>query len=178
MDYRWSSEPLNLLSPEVIAKVSNALDAGMICGVYAFYCGGCGPEPCAFADLNSYISDVEKSRPGDRFTLWSVPMLADAGILLIWKQKSPITNEEFRRSKDWLDAVPRREFLAAGYPETGAPPEAKWGDSDWFEWLEDLAHKCATTGEFDARGSPTRRGRLEASAILDLTDIDITMPPR
>jgi hypothetical protein len=28
------------------------------------------------------------------------------------------------------------------------PPEVTWGDYDWFERLDDLARRCAVTGEF------------------------------
>jgi hypothetical protein len=55
---RWSAEPLNLLSPEVVAVVNEALKEGITCGLHRFYAGGCGPEPCAFSDLNSYLRAV------------------------------------------------------------------------------------------------------------------------
>jgi hypothetical protein len=150
MPYDWSAEPLNLLSPEIVTRVSAALDVGIICGVQAFYCGGHGPEPCAFADLNSYISAVENSRPGDWFTLWSVPMLADQGLLLIWKHQAKVTLDELQKAEGWLAAKPQREFLAVGYPEKGIAPEARWGDHDWFDKLQDLALRCAPAGEFAA----------------------------
>ena len=156
MAHDWSAEPLNLLSPEVLTKVRGALDAGILCGVQAFYCGGRSPQPCAFADLDSYVHAVEKSRPGDWFTLWSVPMLAGQGLLLIQKKKAPVTEDEFQKAKEWLTADLGREFLAVGYSATGIPPEARWGDYDWFDRIQDLAHRCAPAGEF---------------AVLPLTDL-------
>jgi hypothetical protein len=148
MPYVWSAEPLNLLSPEILTKVRAALEAGVLCGVQAFYCGGCGPEPCAFADFDSYVHAVAKSRPGDWYTLWSVPMLAAQNLLLIRKHGVPVAEDEFQKAKEWLIADPRREFLAVGYPDTGAPLEATWGDYDSLDRLQDLAYRCAPTGEF------------------------------
>jgi hypothetical protein len=148
MPHDWSAEPLNLLSPEILTRVRTALEAGIVCGVQAFYCGGCGPEPCAFADLDAYVRAVEMSRPGDWFTLWSVPILADQDLLLIRKREAPVSEDEFQKAKEWLNADLRREFLAVGYPANGVPPEAKWGDYDWFDRLQDLAYRCAPTGEF------------------------------
>jgi hypothetical protein len=148
--YNWSAEPLNLLSPEIVAAVKEALGAGIVCGLQFFYCGGQGPEPCAFADLNSCLSAVEKRRPGDVFTLWSVPALTEQGALLLRKQAAPAGEVELRKIQDWPNADPGREFLAVGYLGNGAPPETTWGDSDWFDRLEDLAHRCAPAGEFAA----------------------------
>lgn len=150
MPHTWSSEPLNLLSPEIVAVVTEAVEAGIVCGVQAFYCAGQGPEPCAFVDLDSYLSSVEKSRPGDWFTLWSVPALAKQGALLIRKQAALASEADLKTIQDWLNTNPQREFLAAGYSQKGAPPEAIWGDHGWFDRLQDLAHKCAQTGEFAA----------------------------
>lgn len=150
----WTAERLNLLSPEIVEKVGRALDAGLVCGLHAFYAGGCGPEPCAFADLDSYLRRVEGSRPGDRLTLWSVAALGEQGRLLIHKRGNRVQPDELLKSKEWLGAVPGREFLAAG-AERGGPAEAQWGDLDWFERIEDLA-KYAVTGEF---------------AVLPLTDL-------
>ncbi|MGA9672612.1 MAG: hypothetical protein WBQ94_25575 [Terracidiphilus sp.] len=139
---------MNLLSPETVAKVGNALEKGILCGLHAFYCAGGGPEPCAFVDLNSYICAVEKSRPGDRFTLWSVPKLAELDVLLIRKQIAPVSEDELQSVKDWLNENPIREFVAAGYPAESAPPEVAWGDYDSFDQLQELAVRCAPAGEF------------------------------
>ncbi len=146
----WSAEPLNLLSPEIVTAVSEAIDAGIVCGLQAFYCAGHGPEPCAFADLNSYLRTIEDSRPGDQFTLWSVPALAARGLLLLRKQEAPVTEEELQKVKSWLNENQGREFIAVGYAGKGVPPEVTWGDYDWFDRLEDLARRCAPTGEFAA----------------------------
>jgi hypothetical protein len=143
----WSAEPLNLLSPEILTRVRAALEAGVLCGVHAFYCGGCGPEPCAFVDLESYVHAVETSRPGDWFTLWSVPMLAHQNLLLIRKREAPVTESEFQKVTEWLAADPSREFLAVGYPAKGVLPQATWGDYDWLDRLQALASRCARTGE-------------------------------
>ena len=156
MPHDWSAEPLNLLSPEILTRVRTALEAGIVCGVQAFYCGGCGPEPCAFADLDAYLRAVEMSRPGDWFTLWSVPILADLDLLLIRKREAPVSEDEFQKAKEWLNADLRREFLAVGCPANGVPPEANWGDYGWFDRLQGLAYRCAPTGEF---------------AVLPLTDL-------
>jgi hypothetical protein len=121
--YTWSAEPLNLLSPEIAAAVKEALEAGIVCGVQFLYCGGQGPEPCAFADLNSWLSTAGKSRPGDVFTLWSVPALTEQGALLLRKRAAPASEAEPRKIQEWLNARPGREFLAVGYLGKGAPPE-------------------------------------------------------
>lgn len=149
-NHNWSPDPLNLLSPEIVNRVSVAVDAGIICGIHAFYCAGRGPEPCAFGDLSSYLHGVEKSRPGDWFTLWSVPKLIEQGLSLVRKQKAAVTEDEFKKAKDWLDQDISREFLAMGYSGQGTAPEAKWGDYGGFDELEDLANRYSVTGEFAA----------------------------
>jgi len=148
MQHDWSSEPANLLSPDIVAKVSDALEAGILCGIHAFYCAGGGPEPCAFVDLNSYMVAIENSRPGDWFTLWSVPMLAQQSALLIRKRADRITEIELQEVRDWLDGNPTREFIAAGYPAVGARAAATWGDYNSFEQLKELANSCSPAGEF------------------------------
>lgn len=155
MPYAWSSEPLNLLSPLLVTAVRDALNDGIVCGVHAFYCGGRGPEPCAFSDMDSYLRAVEQSRPGDRFTLWSVEALARRGALLTRKQASPITESELKKIEDWLNADQMREFISVGH-KVGAPPEVEWGDYDSFDKIQRLAQTYAPAGEF---------------ALLSLTDL-------
>jgi hypothetical protein len=150
----WSAEPPNLLSPEIVRKVGIALEDGIVCGLHAFYCAGCGPEPCAFGDLESYLQDVEKSRPGYWFTLWSVPTLDVQNRLLIRKQKAAVTQAELQRTKDWLDADPRHEFIVVGRANSGRAPEVTWGDYDRFERIQDFADRFAQTGEFAVLSIP------------------------
>lgn len=156
MSHGWSAEPLNLLSPEIVKRVRQALEAGAVCGLHAFYGVGCGREPCAFIDFDSYELTVDRSRPGDWFTLWSIPMLAEHGCLLLWKQKAPITETELETIKRWLKENTAREFIAVGFSTDSNLPAAMWGDYDTFDKLGDLAHKCAANGEF---------------AVLPLTDL-------
>jgi hypothetical protein len=122
----------------------------MVCGVHAFFGGGCSPEQCAFVDVDSYIITVEGSRPGDWFTLWSVPLLADQELLLIRKQRTQVTEDELQKARDWLNEDAMREYLAAGYRSEGVPPVARWGDSDFFDELQEMAHICSPEGEFAA----------------------------
>lgn len=147
-DRRWTAGQPNLLSPEIVAKVRFALDDGILCGLHAFYCAGCGPEPCAYADLPSYLHDVEQSRPGDWFTLWSVPMLAKENRLLIWKRKALVSEGELQDVSEWLNEDPWHEFVVVGRATLDAKPEAAWGDYDCFERIQDFAQKFASTGEF------------------------------
>jgi hypothetical protein len=156
MSHGWSTEPLNLCSHETITLVRQAVKAGVLCGLRAFYGAGCSPEPCAFIDFDSYVRAVDHSRPGDWFTLWSLPMLAEHDSLPIWKQKAAITEIELGRVKAWLNENPTREFIAVGIPADSDPPVAIWGDHDAIEDLLRLAHNCAGTGEF---------------AVLPLTDL-------
>jgi hypothetical protein len=148
MAHEWSAEPANLLSPEVISRLTDALADGIVCGIHAFYGGGRGPEPCAFLDLPSYLSTVNESRPGDWFTLWSVPELGRRNALLLRKQATPATQSELDQIRDWLSVDPMREYLAVGCTEQRELPKACWGDHDWFDHLEELALRYAPHGEF------------------------------
>lgn len=78
-------------------------------------------------------------------TLWSIATLTEQGRLLVHRKGSRATPDELQKSKEWLGAVPGREFLAAGAKD-GEPTEARWGDLDWFERIEDLVEKYAATG--------------------------------
>ena len=163
----WSADPPNLLSPEIIKRVSDALKAGVVCGLQAFYGGGCGPEPRGFVDLDSYIHAVEKSRQGDWFVLWSIPNLAEQDALLIRTHGIPVTEADLQNASEWLTKGSKREFLAVGTSAHGASLEARWGDYDSFDELNDLAQKCLDGGEF---------------AVLPLTDLlygsDMKWSPR
>ena len=163
----WSADPPNLLSPEIIKRVSDALKAGVVCGLQAFYGGGCGPEPRGFVDLDSYIHAVEKSRQGDWFVLWSIPNLAEQDALLIRTHGIPVTEDDLQNASEWLTKGSKREFLAVGTSAHGASLEARWGDYDSFDELNDLAQKCLDGGEF---------------AVLPLTDLlygsDMKWSPR
>ena len=163
----WSADPPNLLSPEIIKRVSDALKAGVVCGLQAFYGGGCCPEPRGFVDLDSYIHAVEKSRQGDWFVLWSIPNLAEQDALLIRTHGIPVTEDDLQNASEWLTKGSKREFLAVGTSAHGASLEARWGDYDSFDELNDLAQKCLDGGEF---------------AVLPLTDLlygsDMKWSPR
>ena len=154
--HEWSAEIPNLLSPEIVSRVQQALHRGMLCGLHAFYCAGRGPEPCAFTDVDSYRHAVSVSRPGDWFTLWSIPALGEQGRLLLWKQKAPILATEIAKVEAWLSEDVAREFVAVGLSSEEEPPVAIWGDHDAFEFLRALAENTAGTGEF---------------AVLPLTDL-------
>jgi hypothetical protein len=148
MPQEWSAQPLNLLSPEVVASVRESLNEGIICGLHMFYAGGGGPEACAFSLLNSYLSAVEASRPGDWYTLWSVPSLDRQGALLLRKQSMPASESELKSIKGWLDSDQMREFVAVGCVQPKGLPEVCWGDFDSFGDLSNLADRCAASGEF------------------------------
>lgn len=38
----WTADLANLLSPEIVEKVGRTLDAGLVCGLHAFYAGAVG----------------------------------------------------------------------------------------------------------------------------------------
>ena len=134
----------------------HALVSGVVCGIQAFYGAGCGPEPCAFIDVDSYVRTVDRSRPGDWFTLWSIPTLAERSHLLVWKKMAPVTDIELESVKAWLNENKAREFIAMGLTAGSNAPVAIWGDHDAFDGLLDLAQQCAAAGEF---------------AVLPLTDL-------
>jgi hypothetical protein len=158
-----------------LAKVRQALEAGLVCGIHSFYKGGGGPEPCAFASMGSYLRALEESRPGDWFTLWSVPTLAARGLLLIDKRQTPVTQEELQAIRNWLSSDPKREFLAAACPADSSRAEANWGDLDFFERIEDMADRYASTGVF-AVLALTELQHDDMSAIPELLLVDAKRP--
>src|SRR5579863_712552 len=155
-DHRWTTGRPNLLSAEVIAMIRSALDEGLLCGLHAYYCQGRGPDPCAFADFASYKQAIERSRPGDRFTLWSVPQLASEHRLLLHKQNAAVSEDEILGVKAWLQEDPWHEFIAVGRAGAEVALETAWGDFDSFDDLCELASRCALPFEF---------------AVLSLTDL-------
>jgi len=144
MRREWSSEPQNLLSPEVVSAIRDALRVGMLFGVRTRYDA---PEPCAYSDLESYIRSMKECVPGDAYTLWSVESLARQGRLLLRKRGEVLNKDELERIQSWLNSDPRQEFVAAGRPNLGAPAEGVWGDCDFFDRLEELASRCCPQGE-------------------------------
>jgi hypothetical protein len=147
MALTWQADPNHLLAEGSINLVRDALETGLIVGMHAYFAGGRGPEACGFSDLAAYIQKVEASRPGDWFTIWSVPALAKLNRLLF---RRPVPSHEppgLEGVENWLRSDLSREFLAIGMPEESANPEALFGDLDSFSSLEQLAHRCGTTGE-------------------------------
>jgi hypothetical protein len=152
----WRVDLNHLLSPNSIEAVRQALVEGLAVGVHAYFAGGCSPDACGFSNLTSYKIAVESSRPGDSFTIWSVPALAKVGQLLYWSNVSGDARPNLEAVKVWLRDDLSREFLAIGVPERSEAPEAIFGDLDGIPELELLADRCGATGEL---------------AILPLTDL-------
>jgi len=152
----WKADPKHLLSPGSLGAVREALARGLVVGVHAYFAGGCSPDACGFSNFGAYEREVAASRPGDWFTLWSVPDLAREGQILYWRTTASGGNSDLEAVKSWLRKDPVREYLAIGVPHGATAPEAMFGDADSIPELEELAERCGATGEL---------------AILPLTDL-------
>lgn len=138
----WTKEVPSLLSEVNLQKMREALRGGLVCGLHAFYAGGCGPEACAFCDMDKYLETVERSRPGDWFTLWSVTDLGARGLLLLEWHGSPPPRENLHGVEEFLRADPKHEFLAVARIAASEPIKIEYGDIDSFEGLAVLAAQC------------------------------------
>jgi hypothetical protein len=140
----WSTEPLNLRSPGIVNKISDALQKGMLFGVRTRYDAR---EACAYADLDHYLRSLDEGVAGDDYTLWSVEELHREGRLLLRKKAEVVSQAELEQIQSWLNGDWRNEFVAAGREHSGAAAEAVWGDYDSYDRLEELANRCLPQGE-------------------------------
>ncbi|SPE56851.1 hypothetical protein SBV1_2560024 [Verrucomicrobia bacterium] len=72
----WTKERPNILSSEVVARIKAAFEAGLVFGYHSFYCGGRSLDLWVFKTFQAFTDYIQsRSKPGDLFTLWSVPDL-------------------------------------------------------------------------------------------------------
>jgi hypothetical protein len=140
----WTKDIPNLLSKENLEKVRQALRLGIVCGLHAFYAGGGGPQACAFSDFDQYLDEVEKSAPGDWFTLWSVTDLAARGLLLIESHGTPPSTEVLAELEKFLRADAKHEYMVVARIAEDKSMEAEYGDIDSYDDLVALARRCGS----------------------------------
>lgn len=99
----WTAGLANVLSPNVLARVREALGKGdTLCGLQRHYCAGSGPTRVVFNSFQLFEECLHSTRPGDEFMLVSVKQLAEQGGLL--KPTAASVH-------DWLRLHPGEEVL-------------------------------------------------------------------
>ena len=146
-DHRWTSGQAHLLTPESLDLVRKALGKGLVFGFRSFYCGARGPDDVSFSDFDAYRAAIESSRPGDWFTLWSVPIAQNSGSVLLHKHARDIKSVELEQIRAWLSENAMHEFFAVGRAGPDVPPTAASGDIDNFDDLQALVSGCSPAGE-------------------------------
>lgn len=79
----WTKERPNILSAEVSAKLKRAFQRGIVFGYHSFYYGGRSLDKWAFKTFEDFTDYVRsRAKPGDLFTVWSVPELLERNLHL------------------------------------------------------------------------------------------------
>jgi len=79
---RWSLDGRSILAPEILGKVRASLSKGWVLGLHQYFGGGRSGDAVAFVTYTDFFSHVNKARPGDLFTLWSVDDLRREDLIL------------------------------------------------------------------------------------------------
>jgi hypothetical protein len=104
----WDRTPArNLLGEENLASVRREfLPGNVVFGWHYYYAGGCSGDMFCFGDFESYHRALERSRPGDHFTVYSADRLtplaitsaaaqeilaAGREIVAVWRRSNPDT---------------------------------------------------------------------------------------
>jgi hypothetical protein len=143
----WITEIPSLFSDDNVEKMRRALDHGLVFGLHAFYCGGIAPETCAFAEFDRYVDAVQRSKPGDWFTLWDVNDPDVRDLFLLECHGGPPSAELLKPVEDFLRADPSHEFIAVGRAGNAGEPQVACGDIDSYPDLLSMAGLCGLSGD-------------------------------
>jgi hypothetical protein len=171
MRFAWVKDGPNILSPDNISKIEVAFQRGGIFGYHSFYCGGRNPDKCAFVAYNDLINYLRScARPGDLFTLWSLPSLVETGVHLFSKSFALSANEsslmvsaeELEPVRNYLQVLDPKhapyymnEVHAVYYSARDQRIETRLINffsedtrhRDWREVLDDIERYCHPGGE-------------------------------
>jgi len=79
---KWVKDRPNILAPEYLAQIEEALGRGVVFGLHSYYKGGRGPSGWAALDFGQFQNSISHSRPGDWYTLWSAEDLVKKNLVL------------------------------------------------------------------------------------------------
>jgi hypothetical protein len=117
----WVSGIAHMLSPSVLSRAREALEAGdVLCG-YQFHLGGCGATAVVFNSFSGFEEHLRSTRPGDMFNLVSVGQLAAQSALL-----DP-TPSAVRK---WLNHNPQAEVLLLDTSSRPSQVEVIWRERE------------------------------------------------
>lgn len=141
---RWVSEPeLDLFSSTNLSAAEHALSrkGALVFGWHYHFKGGSNRTRVQFHDFDSFLRHVERSRPGDHFTLFDLDSLAPHALMRRGAADSParptLEDSEWSQLRGLLsdrsfDLAVVRRFVG---PLTGTVVTEFWFPDD-DEWIE------------------------------------------
>jgi hypothetical protein len=79
----WIHNPaMNLLAPENLARIREALAAGLIFGYRYRAHSGMGPNHWMARDFAEFQREIAQAKPADYYVIWSLPALLGQGVAL------------------------------------------------------------------------------------------------
>ncbi len=160
---RWTHTGPNICSPVNRRLLEDWFTQGIVFGFHSFYCGGCSPNSITFKSLAAFMAEVDKSRQGDLFELWSLADVARRGLVLVSgtlpaerPTGSLLTVDQLSKIREYLGqrfseyfAIFELQSVPPTFSEERLSDQCLWGDvndADGYQYLEDNARELALPG--------------------------------
>ena len=136
----WIHNPaMNLLAPENLARIRQALAVGPIFGYWYRAHSGMGPNYWMARDIAEFELEIAQAKPADYYVIWSLPALLAKGVALAAARydeqaehgASLLPAQQMRAVKRHL-IVPTREYFGVFF-DADRGPEVWVHDADGLE---------------------------------------------
>jgi hypothetical protein len=153
MGYEWVTDRPNILDPYYLEQIKQALAVGPIFGRHHHLAGGCSADNWAFRTFAAFWTYVSRSKPGDLYQVWSLPVLLDRQVALLQMafgtlsdaESFPALDKGLSAVKTYLD-VPYNEFLALYTVAGSMSIDVHLNDIDGFEDLLEYVDRYSRPG--------------------------------
>jgi hypothetical protein len=160
---QWSDTGPNICSRANRVILETWFSEGIVFGFHSFYCGGCSPNSAAFKKLETLMAEVNRSRQGDLFELWSLADVARRGLVLASGSVpaerpggSLLTGDQLSRIREYLGqrfaeyfAIFELQSVPPTFSEERLSDQCLWADvndADGYQYLEDNSRELALPG--------------------------------
>ena len=146
----WARLP-HALSPDTVEVVRSALEGGWVFGNHYHFAGACGPDGVVFETYEGYREHIDRSRPGDKFLLWSVAGLIGQGLQLSVRPAHSSKSADIAKIRAYLSQVPgpqecANEVFVVARLVTAAQATGFFTDVDGLDKIELLFDECDALG--------------------------------
>jgi len=147
----WTKDRLNILSPDNISKINFASETGIIFGLHGYCYGGSSASSWAYSNINDFLEDVSKAKPGDYYVVWSTKELEAKNLVLFHgtyneSDSTPFSQTDLEIFQNYLSKKYNEVFVIF---RNGNLLEVKLNDLDYTndDLLEDIEYWYKKPGE-------------------------------